>query len=220
MTGPNWWAPCPTRPSGKRRTGKFSSAGRPYPDRVPRNPDQPTAVRRVVDLLTSRPATLGDGHLVCVDGPAGSGKTTLAAGIAAAVAGSVVVHMDDLFEGWDGLPTVDAQLDSLLLPLAGGEEGSYRRWDWDAGAWAERVTVAPTGLLVVEGVGAGSLRAAEVTTVLVWVEAPYDVRMRRGLERDGDAFAPHWEAWARAEAEHFARHRTRERADLVVDGTG
>ena len=26
--------------------------------------------------------------------------------------------------------------------------------------------------------------------MLVWVEAPYDVRMRRGLERDGDAFAP------------------------------
>jgi cytidylate kinase len=220
MTGLNWWAPCPRHLSSKRGTGKFSWAGRPYPDRVPENPDQPPAVRRVVDLLTSRPATLGDGRLVCVDGPAGSGKTTLAAEIAAAVTKSVVVHMDDLFEGWDGLPTVDAQLDSLLLPLAAGEAGSYRRWDWDAGAWAERVTVAPTGLLVVEGVGAGSLRAAGVTTVLVWVEAPYDVRMRRGLERDGDAFAPHWEAWARAEAEHFAQHRTRERADLVVDGTG
>ena len=133
---------------------------------------------------------------MCVDGPAGSGKTTFAAAVAATVPGSVVVHMDDLFEGWDGLPTVDAQLDSLLRPLATGEPGSYRRWDWDAGAWAERVTVEPTDLLVVEGVGSGSLRAADVTTVLVWVEAPYDVRMRRGLERDGDAFAPHWEAWA------------------------
>jgi hypothetical protein len=44
--------------------------------------------------------------------------------------------------------------------------------------------------------------------------------MRRGLERDGDAFAPHWEAWAAAEAAHFAEHRTRDRADVVVDGTG
>jgi uridine kinase len=186
---------------------------------VPEQPDQETTVRRVVDLLTARPATLGGGRLVCVDGPAGSGKTTLAARVADTVPGSRVVHMDDLFEGWRGLPTVDAQLGSLLGPLATGRAGSYRRWDWHADDWAELVTVDPTDLLVVEGVGSGSLRAAEVTTVLVWVEAPYDVRMRRGLQRDGDAFAPHWEAWARAEAEHFARHRTQARADLLVDGT-
>jgi hypothetical protein len=43
--------------------------------------------------------------------------------------------------------------------------------------------------------------------------------MRRGVERDGDAFAPHWEAWARAEDDHFAAENTAERADLTVDGT-
>ena len=124
---------------------------------MPENPDELPAVRRVVDLLTVRPMTLGNGRLVCVDGPAGSGKTTLAAAIAATVPASVVVHMDDLFEGWDGLPTVDAQLDSLLRPLATGEPGSYRRWDWDAGAWAERVTVEPTAPA---GRGGGRLRLA------------------------------------------------------------
>ena len=54
--------------------------------------------------------------------------------------------------------------------------------------------------------------------MLGWVEAPYDLRLRRGLERDGDAFAPHWEQWAADEKVHFARERTRERADLLVDG--
>ena len=205
---------------GQTGNGEILVGRTPYPGRVPEPLDRSPAVRRVADLLAARGATLGDGRLVCVDGRAGSGKTTLAAEIAATVPDCVVVHMDDLFEGWDGLATVDAQLDSLLQPLAAGEAGSYRRWDWHAAAWAERVRVEPCGLLVVEGVGSGSLRAAAVTTVLVWVEAPYDVRMRRGLERDGDAFAPHWEAWALAEAEHFARHRTQERADLVVDGTG
>ena len=73
----------------------------------------------------------------------------------------------------------------------------------------------PGPLLVLEGVGSGSLRVADLGTVVVWVEAPHDVRMSRGIDRDGDAFAPHWAAWAAAEAEHFARHRTRERADLV-----
>jgi hypothetical protein len=72
---------------------------------------------------------------------------------------------------------------------------------------------------VLEGVGAGSLVTVPWVGVLVWVEAPRDLRMRRGIERDGEAFAPYWERWAAAEVDHFARHRTRERADLVLDGT-
>ncbi len=173
---------------------------------------------RVLDLARSRPPTLGDGRLLCVDGPAGSGKTTLADALLRREPASVVVHMDDLFEGWDGLPTVDAQLVTLLEPLAEGRPGTYRRWDWHASRWAEQVAVEPAPLLVLEGVGSGSLVAEPFTTVRVWVEAPHELRMRRGIERDGEAFAPYWEQWAAAEAEHFARHRTRERAHLVLEG--
>lgn len=179
----------------------------------------PTAAG-VLDLALARPETLGSGRLVCVDGPAGSGKTTLARALQRLRPGATVVHMDDLYEGWAGLPTVDAQLDRLLGPLSKDRPGHYRRWNWHADTWAEEVTVDPVDLLVLEGVGSGSLRTVGTVTVLVWIEAPYDVRMRRGLERDGESFAPHWEEWARAETEHFARHRTRERADLVVGGTG
>jgi len=127
--------------------------------------------------------------------------------------------MDDLYEGWSGLGRVDAQLEGLLRPLATGAAGGYRRFDWDAGAFAETVVIAPVPLLVLEGVGSGSARFEDLQTVLVWVEAPYDVRMARGIARDGDAFAPHWEQWAQDEATLFARERTRERADLVVDAS-
>ena len=54
----------------------------------------------------------------------------------------------------------------------------------------------PVPLLVLEGVGSGSLVVADLVTVLVWIEAPRDVRMARGIERDGEAFAPYWETWA------------------------
>ena len=43
--------------------------------------------------------------------------------------------------------------------------------------------------------------------------------MRRGIERDGEAFRPHWQRWARQEDALFAADRTRQRADLVVDTT-
>lgn len=165
----------------------------------------------VLELAWSRPPTLGAGRLIAVDGPSGSGKTTLADAL-----GAPVVRMDEMIEGWSGLRSVDAQLEGLLRPHATGTGGSYRRYDWHAGAYAETVDVPPAPLLVLEGVGAGSLVVADLVTVLVWIEADLDVRMARGIERDGEAFASHWEAWAVEEAAHFARHRTHERADLTL----
>ncbi len=169
-------------------------------------------------MALDRSPTLGSGRLVCLDGPAGSGKTTWAAGIAMLAPNARVVHMDDLYAGWSGLPGVDAQLEDLLLPLAEDRPGSYRRYDWLAGEFAERVVVDPAPLLVVEGVGCGAARFAPLVTVLAWVEAPEDVRMERGIARDGDAFAPHWEQWAADEDVMFAHERTRERADVHIDG--
>ena len=182
-----------------------------------------TSLTAVLARLEQRPATLGAGRLLCIDGPAGAGKTTLAEAVAASATSEGrsgrAVHMDDLYPGWSGLPHIDEQLDALLLPLGEGRTGSYRRYDWSAGRFAETVTVEPASLLVLEGVGSGASRFDPLRSLLVWVEAPHDVRMARGLERDGDTFAPHWERWAEDEAELFARERTRTRADVVVDGT-
>jgi cytidylate kinase len=168
-------------------------------------------------LARSRPATLGSGRLICVDGPAGSGKTTLAEEVAG-LAGAPVVHMDDLFEGWGGLPRITDQLGTLLRPLAEGRAGSYRRWDWPGHRWAEAVLVTPEPLLVLEGVGSGALAHSDLITVLAWVEVPYDLRVERGLERGGVGVAEHWRQWAVDEQDLFARERTRDRADLVFDG--
>jgi uridine kinase len=173
---------------------------------------------RVLELVRSRPPTLGEGRLLCVDGPAGSGKTTLASEIAALAGGAAVVHVDDLLEGWGGLARVDQQLETLLRPLALGFSGSYRRWDWPGNAWAETILVPPARLLVLEGVGSGASAHADLTTVLAWVEVPFELRMARGLQRDGEAVAENWQQWAADEQALFARERTRERADLVLDG--
>lgn len=174
----------------------------------------------VAGVLSSRTPRLGGGHLVCVDGPSGSGKTTLAAALESTL-GWRVVHLDDLYEGWAGLSRglEDRILEGILAPLTRGEPGAYRRFDWHRDAFAEEHTVTPPAdgeALVLEGVGAGASPWADLISALVWVEADRDVRLRRGLDRDGEAFAPHWEAWAAEEQRHFARHRTRERADLVL----
>ncbi len=180
----------------------------------------PGVAHLLVELARSRPATLGAGRLIRLDGPAGSGKTTLAEAVASLLPGSRVVHMDDLYDGWDGLPRVADQLDALLLPLAAGQPGSYRRYDWLADAYAETVVVPPGDLVVLEGVGSGSRAHAGLATVTAWVWAPEEVRRQRGLERDGPELQGRWRQWMRDENDHFAREAVAENADVLVDGLG
>ncbi|GGM39805.1 uridine kinase [Promicromonospora citrea] len=162
-----------------------------------------------------------DARLVCVDGPAGSGKTTLAAQLGDALE-APVVHMDDLYEGWAAGPDGGAaNLRRWVLdPLAAGERVRYRRFDWVDAAWAEWHEVPPSTYLVVEGCGAAARQVDTLGAFRVWVEADDAERLRRGLERDGQEAREHWLRWMADEAAHYARERTRDRADLRLDGFG
>lgn len=174
----------------------------------------------MAEAVLAAPPTLGPGRLVCVDGPAGSGKTTLAGAVAQAVPGAQLVQCDDLLHGWRGLPGLAATVVDLLAPLAGGKVGSWRRWDWLADDWAETHHVSPGGLLVIEGVGSWSPAIAGLVGVLVWVEADADLRLSRGIARDGEAMRTHWLQWRIDEDALFAAHGTRDHADLVVRTDG
>ena len=180
----------------------------------------------VMERVLAHPPTLGHGRLVCVDGPAGSGKTTLGAALRRAARdllaadGSVsLLHMDNVYAGWGGLETGMATVaTSVVEPLRHGRPGRYRRFDWHAMAFAEEHVVHPVDVLVVEGVGSGAAAYDDAITSLVWVDTPSDVRLDRGIARDGERLRKHWLVWREAEDAMFARERTRERADVVVDG--
>lgn len=170
--------------------------------------------------VLSSEARLGGVRLVVVDGPAGSGKTTFAARLAAAL-GAQIVQMDDLYEGWSGLNAAvfDRLEQEVLGPLRSGRAGRYRRYDWDAGHFAEWHDVPVAAALVVEGVGAGARPVDPHAVLRVWVEAPFDVRLARGVARDGEHLREEWLRWSALEDAHFESDGTRDRADLVVDGT-
>lgn len=172
--------------------------------------DAVAALARTAEPRCGRTVVIG------VDGPSGSGKTTLAEQVRHYL-DCPVVHVDDLFPGWDGLAAASGLLaDQVLRPLAAGEAARYRRWDWDASSWAEHVELPWTAQLIVEGCASTVLPAGEFVAVRVWVEAAHDVRMTRGIERDGEAYRPHWERWAAQERALFGADGTRERADLIV----
>lgn len=182
---------------------------------------RPADVGALVRWVREAAPALGPARLVCVDGPAGSGKSTLAAALAARLGdGCVVVHLDDLYEGWAGLGGVwDRVEGQLLAPLADGRPGRYRRYDWARGAFAEWVDVPVPEVLVLEGCGSAPRAVDDRAVLRVFVEAPEGLRLARGLARDGEAQRAHWLVWMAEEAAEFAREDTRVRAHVVVDGT-
>jgi len=160
----------------------------------------------------------GATKVVAVDGPSGAGKTDFAGALAVRLPDAHLLHMDDLYPGWDGLDQAVADLhDQVLAPLSRGEPAAYRRWDWEHDRYAGWQGLPATNLLLVEGVGSGAARGAELEAVLIWIEADSDIRFRRGIERDGEPYLPHWQRWAAHEAALFALDGTRERADLIMD---
>lgn len=167
--------------------------------------------------------------LIGMDGPGGSGKTTLAAALANQESALTIVHMDDFYlpsAEQLPLPHLDAEgfdwrrLErDVLAPLARDEAARYRRYDWSHDALDAWATTPPGGAVIVEGVSAMRRELRSYYDVTVFVACPRETCLRRGLARDGESARGVWEGqWLPAEESYFARHGPRVTADIVVDG--
>lgn len=181
-----------------------------------------TITDRVLELIDSGTPT----PIILVDGRTGSGKTTFAAALQNRLfqkgeSAPRVIHMDDLYEGWDGLQAgVDFLIRQILSPLGRREGASWQEFDWTAGersgTWREFRGGTP---LIIEGVGALSRVAAEQADVKVWLEADQALRQDRINERNaaGDGDGSWFAMWTAQEADFYAREKSDEIADLVID---
>ncbi|GAA2347597.1 uridine kinase family protein [Dactylosporangium salmoneum] len=179
--------------------------------------------RELADLVLARPARLGAVRLIGVDGRAGSGKTTFARRLAAELGTRrrvTVLHTDDYLDGWSKLLIWQQRLREWVFePFRRGEAGAYRQYDWERERLGDEWTsIEPPDVLVVEGVGSASVGMRPDLTLGVLVHAPRELRIRRGIERDGEALRDEWMRWMASEDGHFAEDKPSAAADVLVDG--
>ena len=160
-------------------------------------------------------------RIVGVDGRSGSGKSFLAAQLSTLLA-APIIEIDD-FVSWDCFadwwPRFDQQ---VLTPLLSGHDATFQARDWTAwygsslGEWKTQPW-SPTILL--EGVTCTRSDTIGRIVYAIWVEAPAETRLARGMARDTNFPGKEdlWKQWMREEDAFFAADRTRERADIVVD---
>jgi hypothetical protein len=162
--------------------------------------------------------------IVLIDGRSNSGKSTLAAEVQNLIfkngeSAPRVVHMDDLYLGWNGLQAGADYLNRFILkPLSDSYIAQWREFDWANpgeagfearnGEWREFAGGTP---LIIEGCGALNQLSAQVASVKIWLEVPQEIRHQRWLEREGSA--DHWAEWAAQEEEFYAREKSSELAD-------
>lgn len=180
-------------------------------------------VKRIVELADQLPTVI-----VLIDGRAGSGKSTIAKQLQDLLFKELeqspkVIHMDDLYPGWEGLRAGSQYLNlNILSKLAAGKTASWQVWDWAKGerggsdqgnGWRE---YSGPGVVIVEGCGSLSRAGAEMAHLKLWLEADRATRRKRWEERDGHIFDEYWPIWEIQEDEFYSQEHSSELADLVI----
>jgi uridine kinase len=158
-------------------------------------------------------------RIIAIDGCGGAGKSTLAAELGRGLP-APIVHTDD-FASWESpLDWSGRFTREVLEPAAHGDVVRFQRYDWNEQHLGDWIELEPAAELIIEGVGSSRLAFAGYVDLSIWVETSRAERLRRGLERDGNAMAAHWARWMAAEDAYVAAENPAGRADLTVSGEG
>jgi len=170
--------------------------------------------------------------LIAVDGRGGSGKSTLARHMASKLENASVVEVDNFWLPIDVRPEREKVIaepgsdydwerlrDQVILPLSNDESGYYQRYDWSSDSLMEWHDLPIGGTVIIEGVFSTRNERAAYFDARIWVETSEEVCLKRGYDRDGEAFWDLWDCeWMPAYARYIKTSNPQGRADFVVDG--
>jgi len=179
-------------------------------------------LREVKELLPSLIANCGESVVITIDGPAGSGKTTLAKELALELGSTYTIHMDDLYEGWDSTltPKLSAKLLEILQNLKDKNEIRFTPFDWHLNNFAPEIELAAPKYLIIEGVGSGQSAIRDLVSLALWIEVEPELGLERVIKRDGPTVAEFMPAFIVAQNAHFSKEATKNSADYRLSGQG
>ena len=159
--------------------------------------------------------------LLAIDGPAGAGKTTLAAKLEAEYSAHSTVrtiHMDDLYNGWNdalGKALTDT-LQALTSAHQAGRECTIKIFNWHLMKFDREEIIVPTDYLILEGVGAAQAVVRHAGATTYWLDIDAETGLKRVLARDGAHIEKEMRQWQIQQSIHFAMDQTRENCEFKL----
>ena len=184
----------------------------------------------VLELTKALAAQPAAPVVVALDGPCGSGKTTLAAALAQQFPQSIALHTDDFYlppaqrvPGWQHTPCANMDLARLaaqaLAPAQAGQAVMYQAYSCREGAYRAPQQLSAQPLVILEGSYSHHPLLRPYETLRVWVTCSKAQQTSRLQAREGVRYADFAARWIPLEEGYFAQYQIPETADFVVDTT-
>jgi uridine kinase len=159
--------------------------------------------------------------LLAIDGPAGAGKTTLAAKLEAEYSAHSTVrtiHMDDLYAGWDGAlgQSLTETLKEITSAHLSGKDYTIKVFNWHLMMFDREEMITPTDYLILEGVGAAQAVVRKAGATTYWLDIDAETGLKRVLERDGAHIEKQMREWQIQQAIHFDIDQTRKNCEFKL----
>ena len=186
----------------------------------------PEILERVRQLSASKQLVL-----IGIDGCGGSGKSTFAAELSNSLGSVPVIHIDDFYKSSQerslltSSKPIGCQFDwqrlerDVLKPLKAGSEANYQRYDWNMDCLADWRNIQDLSPIIIEGIYVLRPELLMYYDLRLWIECPRDLRLKRGLERDGENARSQWEDdWMNEEDIYIAKFNPHLQAHKIIQG--
>jgi len=158
---------------------------------------------------------------LAIDGVAGSGKTTLASRLCNDLKSCQVVHMDDLYAGWNdplSQRLTARVIRELLEPFNQQLPIRYQKFDWMLNRFDKFADIKASNILILEGVGSGQREFREYLTKTIWVEYDPKQGFDRVIARDGEGIRGEMVNFLLDQNKHFIAELTKNASDYAISG--
>jgi len=175
----------------------------------------------LVQNVNSSSKKCGQTKIVVIDGPAGSGKTTLAKSLSGLLENCPIIHMDEIYEGWENAlspKTSQDLVEWIIKPLLEDKSIEYIKYDWHLEQRIEKVVINNSKVMIIEGVGASVSEISKHACLKLWIEVNEETGINRVLTRDGLQIQEQMKKWQSQESKFFIENNSKENSDIWIDG--
>lgn len=175
----------------------------------------------LVQNVNSSSKKCGQTKIVVIDGPAGSGKTTLAKSLSGLLENCPIIHMDEIYEGWENAlspKTSQDLVEWIINPLLEDKSIEYIKYDWNLEQRIEKVVINNPQVMIIEGVGSSVSEISKHACLKLWIEVNEETGINRVLTRDGLQIQEQMKKWQSQESKFFIENNSKENSDIWIDG--